>query len=346
MKNIQTTWLIVAAVSICWGCSRQEPADEGNKVRRVTVTEATVREIGNPVSASGKLASKTEVRLSFKTGGIIDNIRIKEGQRVSKGDILATLNLSEINARNRQAEEAFQKAVRDLDRVKNLYRDSVATLEQLQDAGTALEVARTNMEIARFNLKYSTIESPSDGEILMKLAEESEIVSAGQPVILFGSYEGGWIVRVSLTDRDMVRVQPGHPAELCFDAYPSAKFTAYVTEIGKAADPYTGTFEAELTLNAGKYALASGFVARVNILPPPSDSCLMVPVDALVEAEGNTGYLFVVTDSIAKKRKVSINRVADFVCITEGLFPEEKIVVEGAGFLSDGEKIAIVNPVK
>lgn len=346
MKKIQTTWLIIAVISICWGCGRQEPADEGKKVRRVTITKATVRKIGNPVSASGKLASRTEVRLSFKTGGIIDNIRVREGQRVSKGDVLATLNLSEINARNRQAEEAFQKAVRDFDRVKNLYRDSVATLEQLQDAGTALEVARTHTEIARFNLKYSTIESPSDGEILMKLAEENEIVGAGQPVLLFGSNEGEWVVRVSLTDRDLVKVQQGDPAEICIDAYPSEKFTARVTEIGKAADPHTGTFEAELTLNAGKYALASGFVATVNILPLQSDSCLMVPVDALVEAEGNTGYLFVVTDSIAKKRKVSVNRVADFVCITEGLDPEEKIVVEGAGFLSDGEKIAVVNPVK
>ncbi|TSA25660.1 MAG: efflux RND transporter periplasmic adaptor subunit [Bacteroidetes bacterium] len=337
---------LLVIVLILTGCNRQEVTDRQEKVHRVTVTEVKMQEISQPIRASGKLSSREETKLSFKTGGVIEKIRVAEGEAVRKGTLLASLNLTEINARTEQADQAFRKAERDYKRVENLYHDSVATLENLQDAGTALEVARTNVDIARFNLKYSTIEAPANGKILLKLAEESEIVSAGQPVFLFGSSEGDWVVRVSLTDRDIILVNLGDPALVYFDAYPGKAISATVSETGKSADPYTGTYEVELTIKPVLLELASGFVAQAEILPPQSDSCLMVPVDALVEAEGNSGYLFVARDSVAEKRKVTIRRVEGMVCVTSGLDKGERVVMEGAPYLSDGDKIQLVKPVK
>lgn len=335
----------ISCLLLFWGCSRHDKAIQQEKVRQVTVIEAKMQGVAEPVHTSGKLSSKTEVKLSFKTGGIISRTYVSEGQSVKKGTPLASLNLAEIEARKQQAQQAYDKAVRDHQRVENLYRDSVATLEHLQDARTGMEVALTNLEIARFNLKYSVIEAPAAGKVLMKLAEENEIVSAGQPVFLFGSTEDDWVVKVSLTDRDIVQVNMGDPARIGFDAYPGIGFSARVTQIGKAADPYTGTYEVELTVMPGKYELASGFIAKADILPPQADSCLLVPIDVLIEAEGHEGKLFVVKDSVAVLRSVTIRQIADMICITGGLDPGEKVVVEGARYLDDGEKICIVNPV-
>ena len=91
------------------------------------------------IEVLGIITSESEAKPAFKTGGVINRTYVKEGDFVKKGQLLATLIMSEIDAQVRQAEEGFQKAERDLARVKNLYADSVATLEQFQNAGTANE---------------------------------------------------------------------------------------------------------------------------------------------------------------------------------------------------------------
>jgi RND family efflux transporter MFP subunit len=149
---------------------------------------------------------KSESKLSFKTGGIIQNIMVDEGQSVRKDQLLAQLNLEEIQSQVKQAELALSKAERDYERAGNLYRDSVATLEQYQNAGTALEVARSNASIAHFNLQFSSIHAPADGKILKRIAEPNEIIAPGHPVFLFAATGSNWVVRANLTDRDIVRV--------------------------------------------------------------------------------------------------------------------------------------------
>ncbi len=335
---------LLAALWLTAGCRNNARVQGETAIRRVTVTEARTQEVVRAIHTTGKLASRTEIRLSFKTGGIIAEIFVKEGAQVRAGTLLANLNLSEIRARKMQADEAYRKAERDYERVNNLYRDSVATLENLQDSRTALELARTNLEIAEFNLRYSSIKAPSDGTILLKMAEENEIVSQGQPVFLFASTGSDWVLRVSLTDVDILRVSNGYPARVSFDAYPGITFPARVTETGKTADPYTGTFEAELSLEPGGRELVSGLIARADILPPLTDRCLMLPVDVLVDADGLTGWLFVANDSVAMKRKVSIRRVDAMICVTDGLKEGERVVVEGAHYLRNGDRIQIVSP--
>ena len=119
-----------------------------------------------PIEVAGLVASKEEARLSFKTGGIIEKIYVKEGQNVTKGQLLATLNLTEINANVQQANEAVAKAERDLRRVTNLYRDSVSTLEQVQNITTVLSLSKQNQQIAQYNRSYSQIHAPNSGTIV------------------------------------------------------------------------------------------------------------------------------------------------------------------------------------
>ncbi len=93
------------------------------------------------------------MKLSFKIGGIIKNIFVDEGQRVYKAQKLTELDLSEIKAQVNQAQSAFEKAKRDLERMKRLYADNVVTLEQLQNAETGFEIVKSNLKIV-------TLENP------------------------------------------------------------------------------------------------------------------------------------------------------------------------------------------
>ena len=100
------------------------------------------------IKTSGQLTTNDETILGFKTSGIVSSILVKEGDFVKKGQLLATLDLREINALVSQARHGYEKAQRDFRRVQNLYRDSVVTLEQLQNAETGLAVAKEQLEAA------------------------------------------------------------------------------------------------------------------------------------------------------------------------------------------------------
>ena len=139
-------------------------------VRLVQVVE---EEIPRVVRACGVIASSKQMKLSFKTGGIVKRISVEEGDRVKKGQVLAELNLTEIEARFSQAETAYEKAERDLKRIRNLYRDSVVTNEQFQDANSFFENASAELKIASYNLSHSSIKAPSEGVILKRLVEEN-----------------------------------------------------------------------------------------------------------------------------------------------------------------------------
>jgi RND family efflux transporter MFP subunit len=325
------------------GC-RHAPAVEA-EVPSIGVRTATVRftDYVIPVRCAGRLSAKTESRLSFKTGGIVERIPVEEGQSVRKGELLAELNTEEIRSQVRQTELALQKAQRDFRRAGNLYRDSVATLEQFENARTALDVARANVRIARFNLQYSSIRAPDDGRILKRLAETHEIVGGGHPVILFASTGGDWVVRCSLADRDIIRVHMLDSAAVCFDAFGDTVFGGLISEIGSAADPYTGTYEVEIRLTEKPEKLVSGLIARMELFPAGRTEQIVIAYEALVEGSGLTGYVYIVRDGMPWRTRIRIESFSDRgIVVKSGLDPGDEIVVEGAQYLREGSRIKII----
>ena len=253
--------LLPLALLVLQGCSRELDAGTTPVTPAVPVTLADVSEEvrAMPIRTSGRLSAKKEQKLSFKIGGLIAFMTAEEGVNVRQGALLAQLNTAEIDAQVLQAESAVAKAQRDLARAEGLLADSVATLEQVQDAGTALEVAEANLRIARFNRQYAVIRAPSSGKVLRRMAEDNELVAPGAPVYLFGADREGWVVRVGLADRDVVNVALGDEATMHFDAFPDSLLTGRVTEIASAADPFSGTFEVEVALENPSVPLRSGW---------------------------------------------------------------------------------------
>lgn len=343
-KHLFIPALLMIIVS-CGDKSKKE-SDVGENLIRVKAVKVIEKNIIFPIHSSGKLSAKIEQKLSFKTGGVINKIYVDEGQSVIKGQLLAELNLSEIGARVNLAEQALGKAERDFKRAGSLFKDSVVTLEQLQNAKTALEVAKSNLEIASFNLKYSTIAAPSKGKILKRLMEENEVAGSGTPVILFASTDDKWVVRINLTDKDIISLSPGDSAQVKFDAYQDTDFKATVTEIGKAADPYTGTYEVELTIKPIKdKKLVSGFIAKADIYSGSlSRKYLSVPIDAFTDYNEESGYVYEIKDSIVIRKKIEFIKILNNeVLINYGLLPGTKLVTEGINYINDSAKVVIVD---
>jgi membrane fusion protein, multidrug efflux system len=334
----------VTAVLLLSSCRNEKPSEKPQPLTSVKITEVSPGEVSIPVHSSGILMSSEEMKLSFKTGGIVQQISADEGEKVKKGDVLATLNLSEINAQVELAKSGYDKALRDHNRAKNLYADSVATLEQLQNSLTALSVAGSNLDIARFNLMHSKIIAPDNGVILKQFVKPNELVAPGYPVFLFGTSGRNWKVKTGLSDRDIVKINIGDSAVVTMDAWPGVRFPAVVEQVGEMANPLTGTYDAELLVNDMGYRLATGFVTGTDIFPSDKKSFLLVPVGSIVEADGLTGYIFGITDSATvKKIRVTIMAITGSMAAVKSDDKDiVKIVTAGAAYLRDGEKVRIV----
>jgi multidrug efflux system membrane fusion protein len=327
------------------GCRKNKEVPAKSEVVSIEMTPVEHKEMSKPIHTHGRISSKEEVKLSFKIGGIIRNISVDEGQAVKKGQLLARLDLSEIESQVQQARSAFEKAQRDLERAEDLHKEKAVTLEQLQNVKTAFQVAQSQLQAAEFNLRYAEIHAPSEGRILKRLMEENEMVSAGIPIFFFASTAKDWIVRAGVSDRDLVRLSLSDPAIVRFDAYPGEPFEAHVSEIVESADPMTGTYEVELKVDARDKKLVSGFVAQVDIIPSSVQMYAIIPIEAMVEAEGQEGSVFTVDEATQKARKIPMTigfLFDDKVAVASGLEGISQVVTEGAPYLIDGTHVKIV----
>jgi len=331
-------------VAGCLAGSAEEPATATREAVSVRAVPVVTEEIRRPIVATGTFGPKDEIALSFKIGGVVETVGVDAGATVRAGQTLAALHMREIDAALAKARSAADKAERDLERARALYADSVAPLSQLQDAETASDVARADLEAAAFNRQYAVVRAPADGVILRRAAEPGETVGPGTPVLVLGSRARGAVLRVGLADRDVVRIRRGDTAAAHFDALPDRTFRGRVTEIGAAAAPGTGTYSVEVRLE-GAGALAAGMVGRVELFPTAGTTTSVVPVEAVLEADGDEGTVFALSDDGAHARRVRV-RVALLddgkVAVTHGLDGVGSVITDGAAWLMDGDAVRVV----
>lgn len=336
--------LLVIMAGLLNSCSTNEPASSNDSQQYSNVEITTIRKdsISIPVYSVGTLSSKTQSNLSFLTGGIIERFYVSEGDIVDEGDLLAKLDMTEIESKVKQASLAYDKAKRDFRRAENLYNDTVITLEQYQNAETALEIAETNYRIAQFNSKNSEVKAPSDGKILKKLKESNEIVAPGHPVVVFASTETDWILNVNLADKDIVRISMGDSASISFDAYPGNKYHAMVSEIATAANLMSGTYKVELKLIDLPSSLVTGLIGQARIFPQ-RETFIFLPPEGLVEAVGNEGVVFVLDEGQAVRREVVVGLITEKgIVIRSGLKEGDRVITHGNAWLKDGERVEVV----
>jgi RND family efflux transporter MFP subunit len=334
----------VAASLALAGCGNGGEATSAKGAAPVRVAVVEKAPAAESLRAIGVLAPADEVRLAFKTGGVIQTIAVEQGVPVRKGQLLATLADDEFASAVTQARAVSDQATRDLERGRALLADEVATREQVEDLATANAVAGAQLRSALFNARHARIEAPADGVVLRRLAEPDEQVAAGQPVLVVGNTTGGWIVRAALSDRDIVRVQSGGAAEVTLDAYPGRRFSAQVVEIAAAADPETGTYEMKVSVDPAGARFIQGLVAKVTIADPHAESVTVVPITSLLEADGRMATVFVVAKGgVAKRVEVQTGRLlGERIEVIAGLALGDQVVTEGAAWLDDNDPVRVL----
>jgi len=312
----------------------------------VKVAKVSVLEIPAHISATGLVSTEDEARYSFKIGGVINRIFVEEGQFFKKGQLLATLNSTEISAGLAQSSLGVEKAQRDYARAVNLYKDSVFTLEQLQNTKTALDVASKAREATAFNERYSKIYAATDGFVSKKIANEGEVIAPGMPVLLINStgQHNSYSLKVGVTDREWAIIKPGQTAKVTLDGYAGRQFNAVVFRKSQAADSQLGSFQIELKLSLSGIRPAIGMFGKAEIATGQGENMMAIPYGSLVEADGNTGFVFTTigTDRV-KKTPVTIARFDnEEVYLKNKLDGADQIVISNSAYLNEESIIKII----
>ena len=308
------------------------------------------------ITATGVLGAKDQVSLAFKIGGVVARVLVDDGAAVRRGQLLAALDQREIDAVVAKAIAGAEKARRDAARAERLFRDSVVTLAQLQDAQTARDAAEADLRTARVNQEFAVIIAPADGVVLSRVANAGQLVGPGASVIDFAARTRGSVLRVGLPDRDVVAVRTGTRATVVFDAVPGRVFRGQVSQVGASADARTGTFNVEVQLR-GVADLPSGLVGRLTIggsaetrtpdraVGPraSSDGVWSIPAEALVEGDREVGVVYTVDGASNRARRLPVTLVAlrgDRILV-RGLGGVLRVVSAGATWLVDSAQVEV-----
>nr|WP_315200064.1 efflux RND transporter periplasmic adaptor subunit [uncultured Flavobacterium sp.] len=313
----------------------------------ISIKTATVQTLAltSNISASGLVTTENDANYSFKIGGVVNRIYIQEGQFFKKGQLLATLDQTEINADLNQADLNLKKHEREYTRANNLYKDSVYTLEQLQNTKTGLDIAKKQKDAVAFNARYAKIYAASDGFIAHKIANEGEVAGAGSPILAINetSHNNNYLLKIGLTDTEWAAVKIGQKAAVTLDGYPEKQFDAFVFRKSQSADAALGSFQVELKLDMQTSKPAVGMFGKAEIHTDTTKDVITIPYDALIEADGNKAFVFIVSNSKVKRQAVTIFKFENkTVYIKEGLQKTDQIVISNSAYLNEESKIKII----
>jgi len=307
-KKIALFTLIVPAMAIVESCTDGKGAghvipktSEAVPVRTMELVPSSGQSI---IKASGQFATDEEVVLGFKTSGIVSRVYVREGDAVKRGQLLATLDMTEINAVVAQARMNSEKVGRDFKRAGNLYADSVATLEQYQNAETAVAVAERQLEAAEFNRSHSEIHAPAEGFVLKKFVSAGQVISTGDPVLLTSAiHNRAWLLKVAVSDRQWSQLKIGDHATIHADAFPEKTLKGTLVRKAETADPATGTFVVELSVQSNDVRLATGMFGAAEFASTESKLSFPVPYESVLDAHDHDGFVFVTTDGLTASKK-------------------------------------------
>lgn len=345
MKKIITALALSATLASCGQKEKKIIASDDADFTTVKVANVNTKEVSDSIHVDGLLATENEAKLSFKTGGVIDRIYVKEGEFVKRGQLLAALKVTEINSQLDQAKLTLEKAQRDYERASDLYKDSVVTLEQMQNAKTAFEVAKRSVDAVAFDQQYAFIKAEADGFVTAKPGNEGEVTAPGVPVITVdeAARNGDFLLRVGVTDEQWASIYPGQKATIHLDAFGNKEFTGYVYRKSRSADRSGGSFQVDIRVSFDGETPAVGMFGKAVLAPGKPLKEFTVPYEALIQVNGSRAQVYVAKDNHSlKKIDVLIGAFNDKdVIVRSGIKEGDEVIVSNEAFLNENSKIAI-----
>jgi RND family efflux transporter MFP subunit len=310
----------------------------------VEVAPVEVGTIARAVAVSGNIEPLRNVAVNAQLAGALREVNVEEGSRVAEGAILATLDDSEIAAQLAAAEATFGLAQSTLERAESLRAQQIITVAEYERDRAQLAAARASRDQLRTRLGYATIRAPIGGVITAKNVEAGDIVGVQNRLFTI-AYVDTLVVRVQVSELDVVALRQGETTRLALDAFPGQPLSGTIRRIFPAADPTSRLVPVEVAITGADARTARpGFLARVEFALGAREGVLLVPASAIVTNAAGSRFVYVVQGDRAERRVVETGMTSEGrVEIVQGVEGGEVVVVAGANVLRDGAAIRVVN---
>jgi len=349
---------------------RQGGGRQGGGRGQLTVELAPVvhADVNRELAVVGNLVGDQTVSVVPKTAGRLEEITVKLGDRVSRGQRIARIEDEEIREQVKQAEAAFEVAkatIRqreaDLDlsktnveRSRNLFQRQLLPQQTLDDAEAKYQSAQASLDLARaqnnqsqarldelrINLQNTLIVSPVNGFVARRTADPGAFVSANAPIV-----EVVDIARVRLVanivEKDLKQIGVGDSARVSVDAFPGESFMGRIARLSPVLDPATRTAPIEVEIPNDQYRLKPGMYARVGIITESHPNALVVPTNALVDSNGTRG-VYLALNNVASFHPVKVGIEGnERTEVLDGVAEGDRVVTTGAAGLRNGDPIVL-----
>ncbi len=312
----------------------------------VVTVQTVARSPAQPIIRHGTVRSGSHLRLGFDSSGVLASITVHDGESVKKGQLLAKLGAGEASASLRSATTSRQQAADNVRITDHLADTGSIANVQLSRAKSDLTIARANEASAAEVLSHTRLRSPISGVVVQRLSEPGEPVNRGAPVLVIEDVSK-FIVTLNVVERDLSRVSQGQRVQIITSGQPPIEGS--VMSVSPAPNDKDGLYAIEITpgpIPAGE-VLHSGMPVDVQFAETKPPSELRVPLDAIVQRHDKAYVAVVVATSagatIALREVTIAHAVAQDVVLSSGLDDTEKIVSEGAQYLSTGEAVRVLD---
>lgn len=292
------------------GASGGRGAAGGRASDRPTPVEIELVRRGS-VSRTSTIAGRLEpirnVGINAQVAGILLAVKVEEGRRVRQGDVLAEIDVRELEAQGRSAEASLRLAKSVLERSENLFRQQIITSAELERDRTAFESATATLDQLKTRLGYARVVSPIDGIVTEKRVEAGDIVST-QTRLFTVADVGSLVTRVQVSELEVSSLKVGDHVPLTVDALGGDRMDARIRRIFPSADSATRLVPVEVALTGTQLGrLRPGYTARATFSLDKRD-------DALLRAEGaGTAEEAVVEAGVVRMRPILMTTFTSLV---------------------------------
>ena len=344
---------VLVVLSSCGG----KQASTVQKPVRVKVQEVGAVQVNGENAYSGTVEEESGVSLSFPMAGTIQTMAVDQGQMVSRGQLVATINatdqtgaLRSAHAVTQQARQAYRQALDTYNRSKGLYKSGFISDSKWVQAQTALAEAREAVHssaaletIARKGIGDTRLTAPFSGYISERVADVGQNVLPGVMVAKLVHIDRVKI-SVSVPEDEVNQIQRGEMMMVQCDAVGGAVvFYGKVIEKGVTADPLSRTYDVKLLVNNPGHRLLPGMICQVYSRFSRGQMSVFVPASVVLINPDNRMFVWIVKNGKATKRYINyLGDTSQGMRVSGGLVSGDQLIVEGQQKVSEGTRCEII----
>jgi len=297
------------------------------------------REISSYYVTTATLEPEKKVDILAKVSDEVEEIRVEEGDRVKKGQLLCRLDDKEQRVALDEARINQEQKKNDHERIESMYKQSLISEKEYLDSKYQHELAINAYEAATVRYEYTRIRAPFDGIVTERLVDEGENITIGTRLFVMADTDPLRLT-MYLPEGEIKTIRPGQVVYIVPDANPSMNFTGLVVRLAPEVDRRTGTVKVTAETRGG--GIPGSFV-RVKIVTDTRPSTLAVPRRGVVSDAGDR-FVYITEADTVRKVEVAVGyEDENFAEILTGLLEGDSVVVAGSGGVRTGTKIKIVS---